>query len=89
MLTLSACSGNNTEYAYPEANRAGRGDLYAKDSSIFGEHKIIFIKFSHVVVYFRALISIFGALISIFVVLPASTASPHFRNISCPCFYTR
>lgn len=37
VLTLSACSGDNTEYAYPEASRAGRGDLYGKDSSIFGE----------------------------------------------------
>lgn len=38
LLALSACSSGNTEYAYPDANRAGRAsDLYGKDSSIFGE----------------------------------------------------
>lgn len=39
VLVLSGCSNTGeTEYSYPNANRAGRAtDLYGKDSKIFGD----------------------------------------------------
>lgn len=36
-LALAACGGANTEYSYPDANRAGKGDLYEQESKLFGE----------------------------------------------------
>ena len=36
LLTLSGCSGADTQYAYPDARRAGRGDLYGSENTIFG-----------------------------------------------------
>ena len=40
-LALSACS-SETEYAYPNANNAGKGDLYAKETRLFGDNGMSF-----------------------------------------------
>ncbi len=37
-LALSACSSDDRNYSYPDANRAGKNsDLYGKSSNIFGD----------------------------------------------------
>ena len=39
LFALSGCGGAEPEYAYPDANRAGRGDLYGKsDPGLFGSN---------------------------------------------------
>lgn len=36
-LALVACGGNEAKYSYPDANQAGKGDLYGQEGKLFGE----------------------------------------------------